>query len=52
MFNDDELKFFNDQFRLVGITEEDNQRKILEFFYTIGKIIYFKKTNDYGEEEN
>lgn len=52
MFNDDELKFFNDQFRLVGITEEDKQRKVLDFFYTLGKIIYLKKTNDYGQEEN
>lgn len=52
MFTDDELKSYGDQFELVGIMEDDKQRKILEFFYTIGTIIYLKKTNDYGEEEN
>lgn len=46
MFTDDELRFFDDQFKLVGITEEDKQRKILEFFYTIGKIIYQINTSD------
>lgn len=52
MYTDDEIKNFNDQFRIVGITEEDKQRKVLDFFYTLGKIIYLKKTNDYEQEEN
>ena len=52
MFTDDELRIFDDQFKLVGITEEDKQRKILEFFYTIGKIIYQINTSDNDKEEN
>jgi hypothetical protein len=50
MFTDDELRLFDDQFKLVGITEEDEQRRILEFFYAIGKIIYQIHTGDYEEE--
>lgn len=51
MFTDDELSFFDDQFKQVGITEEDKQRKVLEFFFTMGKIMYQLK-NDCYEKEN
>jgi hypothetical protein len=52
MFTDEETKDYAEQLQQLGITEETEQIEVLEYFYQLGTIIYLKKTNDYGEEEN
>lgn len=51
MFTDEELKDYAEQLEKIGITEEKQQKRVLEFFYTLGKITYnFRIGHD--EEEN
>lgn len=40
MFTDEELKDYAEQLQQLGITDEKQQRKVIEFFYTLGKIMY------------
>lgn len=40
MFTDEELKDYAEQLQQLGITEESQQKKVIEFFYTLGKITY------------
>ena len=40
MFTDEALKDYTEQLQQLGITEEKQQRKVIEFFYTLGKITY------------
>lgn len=39
MFTDEELKDYAEQLQQLGITEEKQQRKVIEFF------LYFRKNN-------
>ena len=40
MFTDEELQDYAEQLQQLGITEEKQQRKVIEFFYTLEKIMY------------
>lgn len=51
MFTDEELKDYAEQLNQLGITEENHQKKVLEFFYTLGKITYNFRIG-YDEEES
>ena len=42
MFSENEVKDFNKLFSEIGLTDETAQKKILEFFYTFGTIVYDK----------
>lgn len=51
MFKNDELNDYAKQLQQLGIVENDQQQKVLEFFYAYGKIIYkINVGND--QEEN
>ena len=39
MFNDEDLKDYEQDFIQLNITDNDEQKAILEFFYTLGSII-------------
>lgn len=51
MFTDEELKGYAEQLQQLGITEEKQQRKVIEFFYTLGKITYNFRIG-YDEEKS
>ena len=51
MFNENELIFYSEQLKTIGITEETKQKEVLEYFYQFGKIIY-QINIGYYEEEN
>ncbi len=51
MFTDGELKDYAEQLQQIGITGEKQQRKVIEFFYTLGKITYNFRVG-YEEEES
>ena len=40
MFSEDEIREFDKMFEEIGIAHEASQKKILEFFYTFGTIVY------------
>lgn len=40
MFNEEELVEYEKDFTQLDITSKEEQKKILEFFYTLGTIIY------------
>ena len=40
MFSENEVKVFNKLFSEIGLTDETIQKKILEFLYTFGTIVY------------
>ena len=40
MFNEQEMKEYEQDFNQLGIQDKDRQRAILTFFYTLGTIIY------------
>lgn len=40
MFTEDEVKKFNTDFCKIGLTDETEQKKILEFLYTFGMTVY------------
>ena len=43
MFSEDELKSYEEIFNLLGITNQEEQKQVLEFMYSIGTIIYNNK---------
>lgn len=51
MFTDEELKDYAEKLKQLGITEENQQRKVIEFFYTLGKITYNFRIG-HGEEKS
>lgn len=51
MFTDEELKDYAEQLTLLGITEKKQQKKVLDYFYTLGKITYNFRIG-YDEEES
>ena len=50
MNNSEEFKEFKNDFNLIGITGEKEQKEIIEYFYKLGKIVYNSKIDSYGEE--
>lgn len=40
MFNEEELIEYEKDFTQLGIISEEEQKKVLEFFYTLGTVIY------------
>ena len=40
MFNEEELVEYEKDFTQLDITSKEEQKKIVEFFYTLGTIIY------------
>ena len=51
MFTDEELNEYAEQLQQLGITEKKQQKKVLEYFYTLGKITYNFRIG-YDEEES
>lgn len=50
MFSEYELNDYQEQFEKIGLTKDEQQRTVLEFFYTLGKITYnFQIGNDEKE---
>ncbi len=43
MFNEEKLKSYEEIFNHFGITSQEEQKQVLEFFYSIGKIVYNSK---------
>ena len=50
MSNSEEFKELKNDFNLIGITGEKEQKEIIEYFYRLGKIIYYLKICGHGEE--
>ncbi len=40
MFDETELAYYDKRFQEIGITDIEEQKKILEFFYTLGAIVF------------
>ncbi|MBR6179588.1 MAG: hypothetical protein IKR05_10900 [Prevotella sp.] len=58
MFIDNEINEYKTDFCKIGLTNEDEQKQVLEFLYTLGTIIYQVKQDnkeikilEYGKEE-
>ena len=51
MYSDEELQSYKEHFNQIGVTKLEEQKKILEFFYTLGKITY-KFNIAYDKEES
>ena len=51
MFTDEELKDYAEQLNQLGIIEEKQQKKVLEYFYTLGKITYTVRV-EHDEKES
>ena len=58
MFSEDEVKDYYTDFCKIGLTNEEEQKQVLEFLYALGTIIYQVKQDnneikilDYGKEE-
>ena len=51
MYSDEELQSYKEHFNQIGVTKLEEQKKILEFFYTLGKIKY-KFSIDYDKEKS
>ncbi len=49
MNNTEEFKELKNDFNQLGITNEKEQKDVIEFFYNLGKIIYNFKIKTYGE---
>lgn len=43
MFSEDELKSYEQLFNQLGITNQEEQKQVLEFMYSIGTLIYNNK---------
>ncbi len=43
MFTEDEIKSYENIFNQLGITSQEEQKRVLEFMYSIGTIIYNNK---------
>ena len=50
MFNEDELKCYDEQLNLLGITGKKEKKEVLEYFYALGKIIYQINVGRYEKE--
>ena len=50
MNNSEDLNEVKNDFNLIGITGEKEQKEIIEYFYRLGKIIYKFKISSYDEE--
>ena len=50
MFTDDELKELSGLLIQQGLTDETQQKEVLEYFYTLGKIIYKINVGCYEKE--
>ena len=46
MFTEDEVKDYNTDFCKIGLTNEEEQKQVLEFLYKIGTIIYQVKQDN------
>lgn len=51
MFNEEELNVYDEKFRNIGITDPEEQKKVLEFFYTLGTIMFNFKFNSNEKEK-
>lgn len=51
MFNEQELLYYDEQFKKVGITEKEEQVKVLDFLYTLGIIINKLQGDEQKKEE-
>lgn len=51
MFSDEETINYEKDFNQIGVTKLEEQKKVLEFFYTLGKITY-KFNIAYDKEES
>ena len=51
MFTEEERKDYAEQLNQLGITEEKQQKKVIDYFYALGKITYNFRIG-YGEKEN
>ena len=58
MFTDYEINEYKTDFCKIGLTNEEEQKQVLEFLYTLGTIIYQVKQDnnkinivDYGKKE-
>ena len=40
MFNEDELTVYDKTFQTIDVLDKEEQKKILEFFYTLGVITF------------
>ena len=40
MFNEDELTVYDKTFQTIGVLDKEEQKKILEFFFTLGVITF------------
>lgn len=40
MFNEDELTVYDKTFQTISVLDKEEQKKILEFFYTLGVITF------------
>lgn len=40
MFNEKELKDYDKKFQKIGIIDREEQKKILEFFYALGLVVF------------
>lgn len=45
-----EFQKLKNDFNLLGITGEKEQKEIIEYFHQLGKIIYNFKISNYGKE--
>lgn len=43
MFSEDELKSYEQVFNQLGVTNQEEQKQVLEFMYSIGTLIYNNK---------
>lgn len=50
MFSDEEIKEFDEQLKTMGITDGNERKEVLEYFYKLGKIIYKLNISSYGKE--
>ena len=50
MKNTEEFQNLKNEFNQLGITNEKEQKDVIEFFYNLGKIIYNFKIKTYDEE--
>jgi hypothetical protein len=50
MFNDKELNEYEADFNKIGITNKNEQKRVLEFLYTLGIIMYQNRTKNDKEE--
>lgn len=50
MFTTDEYSDFAEKLQQIGISDTNEQKEVLDFFYKLGKIMYLK--TNFEDEEN